>query len=165
MSTFSLRAATVADVPDLIRLVRELADYERAPESATATPTQFEAALFPADGAPTASAEVALVDGRVVGMALWFTTFSTWTGTPGLWLEDLFVEPAHRGSGIGAALLERLAGVCVERGWARFEWTVLDWNAPAIAFYESRGARPLSDWTTYRVEGEALTTLAGATRP
>jgi GNAT superfamily N-acetyltransferase len=160
VTDFATRPATPADVPDLLRLVRALAEYEKEPDAAVATPEQFTRALFPADGAPVASAHVAEQDGRVVGMALWFTTFSTWTGQPGIWLEDLFVDPAVRGGGIGTALLAGLAGTCVERGWTRLEWTVLDWNEPSIAFYRSHGARPLDDWTTFRVDGDALTRLA-----
>jgi GNAT superfamily N-acetyltransferase len=95
-------------------------------------------------------------------MALWFRSFSTWTGQAGIWLEDLFVEPEQRGSGIGAALLSRLAAICVEHGWTRLEWTVLDWNTPSIEFYRSRGATALDDWTTHRVDGPALRRLAGA---
>jgi GNAT superfamily N-acetyltransferase len=96
----------------------------------------------------------------VVGFALWYPTFSTWTGRPGLWLEDLFVRPSARGTGLGRALLQALAAVCVERGYRRFEWWVLDWNAPAIGFYRSLGAVAQEDWTTYRVAGPALDALA-----
>nr|WP_076261668.1 GNAT family N-acetyltransferase [Intrasporangium flavum] len=156
-----MHPALPEDVPELLRLVRALADYEKEPEAAVATPEQFAEALFPADGSPVASAHVAVKDGRIVGMALWFTTFSTWTGQPGIWLEDLFVDPDSRGEGIGTALLYELAATCVDRGWTRLEWSVLDWNAPSIAFYRSHGARPLDDWTTFRVDGDALTRLAG----
>jgi GNAT superfamily N-acetyltransferase len=162
VTDFEIREATPADVPDLIRLVRELAAYEREPEAATATPAQFATALFPDDGDPTAYALVAVREGAVVGMALWFRSFSTWTGQAGIWLEDLFVEPEQRGSGIGAALLSRLAAICVERGWTRLEWTVLDWNTPSIEFYRSRGATALEEWTTHRVDGAALRRLAEA---
>jgi GNAT superfamily N-acetyltransferase len=162
VTDFATRPATPADVPDLIRLVRALAAYEKEPDAAVATPEQFTRALFPADAAPVAFAHVAEQDGRVVGMALWFTTFSTWTGQPGIWLEDLFVDPATRGGGIGTALLSGLAATCVERGWTRLEWAVLDWNEPSIAFYRSHGARPLEDWTTFRVDGDALGRLASA---
>ncbi|NUO36158.1 MAG: GNAT family N-acetyltransferase [Dermatophilaceae bacterium] len=160
MSDFEIRPATAGDVPDLLRLVRALAEYEKDPEAATATPAQFEAALFPEQGDPTAYALVAVSADAVVGMALWFRSFSTWTGEAGIWLEDLFVQPDQRGSGIGQALLGRLAEVCVERGWTRLEWAVLDWNTPSIEFYRSRGARALDDWTTFRVDGEALDRLA-----
>jgi GNAT superfamily N-acetyltransferase len=162
VTDFEIREATPADVPDLIRLVQELAAYEREPEAATATPAQFATALFPDDGDPTAYALVAVRAGAVVGMALWFRSFSTWTGQAGIWLEDLFVEPEQRGSGIGAALLSRLAAICVEHGWTRLEWTVLDWNTPSIEFYRSRGATPLDEWTTHRVDGDALRRLAKA---
>ncbi len=159
---FTVRDATRDDVPELVRLVRELALYEKEPDAATATEDQFAAALFPEDGNPAAYALVAERDGRVVGMAIWFTSFSTWTGRHGLWLEDLFVEPEQRGLGIGKALLVRLAAICVERDWTRFEWWVLDWNTPSIEFYRSQGAVSQDAWTTFRVDGDALTTLAGS---
>jgi GNAT superfamily N-acetyltransferase len=162
VSDFEIRPATAADVPDLLRLVRALAEYEKEPDAATATPAQFEAALFPQQGDPTAYALVAQNDDGIVGMALWFRSFSTWTGEAGIWLEDLFVQPDQRGSGIGQALLGTLAELCVDNGWTRLEWAVLDWNTPSIEFYRARGARPLDDWTTFRVDGEALARLAGA---
>jgi len=162
VSDFVIRDATETDVPDLIRLVRELAAYEKEPDSATATPELFREALFPASGDRTAYALVAERDGTIVGTALWFRSFSTWTGRAGIWLEDLFVEPEQRGHGLGKALLVRLAQICVERGWTRLEWAVLDWNAPSIEFYRAQGARELEEWKTYRVDGTALTRLAGA---
>jgi GNAT superfamily N-acetyltransferase len=161
VTDFVIRDATETDIPDLIRLVRELATYEKAPESATATPDLFRTALFPADGHPTAYALVAEREGTAVGMAIWFRSFSTWTGQAGVWLEDLFVEPAQRGRGMGKALLVCLARICVERGWTRLEWAVLDWNTPSIEFYRAQGARPLEEWETFRVDGEALARLAG----
>ncbi|MCU1536276.1 MAG: GCN5-related N-acetyltransferase [Humibacillus sp.] len=161
-AAFRVRDATRDDVPDLLRLVRDLAVYEKEPEAATATEAQFETVLFPADGHPAAYALVAERDGRVVGMAIWFTSFSTWTGRQGLWLEDLFVEPEQRGLGIGKALLVRLAQICVERDWSRFEWWVLDWNTPSIEFYRSQGAVGQDEWTTFRVDGDALSALAGS---
>lgn len=160
MSDFSVRDATVDDVPELIRLVQALALYEKEPESAVATPEQFREVMFPTEGSPTAYALVAEREGRVVGMAIWFPSFSTWTGRNGVWLEDLFVEPEQRGLGIGKALLQRLAQITVERGWTRLEWTVLDWNAPAIEFYRSQGALGQHGWTTHRVDGDALHRLA-----
>lgn len=141
--------------------MRALADYEREPAAATATEGDFHLALFPFAGAAVAHAEVAEVDGRVVGMAIWFYSFSTWTGKAGIWLEDLYVEPAHRGSGLGKQLLATLAQRCVDEGLTRLEWTVLDWNAPSIAFYRSLGATAMDEWTTQRLAGEALATLAG----
>jgi GNAT superfamily N-acetyltransferase len=161
VSDFQIRDASGADVPDLIRLVQGLAAYEKEPESATATAEQFHEALFPAQGHPTAYALVGVREGTVVGMAIWFRSFSTWTGRAGIWLEDLFVDPEQRGNGIGKALLARLAAICVERGWTRLEWSVLDWNTPSIDFYRAHGARTLDDWTTFRLDGDALSRLAG----
>ncbi|GGF46753.1 putative acetyltransferase [Marmoricola endophyticus] len=157
----TVRRATTADVPRIVALVRDLAAYEKELDQATATAADFETALF--GEVPTAYAHVAVsdgVDGEVVGMALWFLTFSTWTGRNGIWLEDLYVEPAHRGTRAGKALLSALARECVERGLPRLEWTVLDWNEPAIGFYRSIGARPQEEWTTQRVTGDALAALA-----
>ena len=153
-----IRAAEPADVPVLHRLVHELAEYEREPDAVEATEDDLHRALF-VEG--TASCAVALHDGEVVGFALWYVTYSTWTGRPGMWLEDLFVRPTARGTGLGRALLQELARVCVARGYGRFEWWVLDWNAPAIGFYRALGAVPQQEWTTYRVDGDALTALAG----
>ena len=154
-----VRPAVTADVPVLLALVRELAEYEREPDAVETTEAMLAEALFGA--APVASCSVALDDdGAVVGFALWYVTFSTWKGRPGLWLEDLFVRPAARGRGLGKALLQALARVCVERGYARFEWWVLDWNAPAIGFYRSLGGVPQDEWTTFRVDGPALAELA-----
>ena len=161
MTDYVIREAAEGDVPDLIRLVRELAAYEKEPDSATATPELFREALFPTSGDPTAYALVAEREGTAVGMALWFRSFSTWTGRAGVWLEDLFVEPDQRGHGLGKALLRRLAQICVERGWTRLEWAVLDWNLPSIEFYRAQGARELEEWKTVRVDGAALARLAG----
>ncbi|MCU1600598.1 MAG: GCN5-related N-acetyltransferase [Frankiales bacterium] len=153
-----IRSATPYDVPILLQLVQELAAYEKEPDAVRATEVDLQAALFGPD--PSASAHVAELDGQVVGFALWYPTFSTWTGRPGLWLEDLFVRPEARGAGLGKALLVELARLCVERGWTRFEWWVLDWNEPAQGFYRSLGARPEDEWTVWRVDGGALTALA-----
>ncbi|MDP3712035.1 MAG: GNAT family N-acetyltransferase [Mycobacteriales bacterium] len=156
----SIRPATPADVEVVLQLVRELAAYERAPDAVEATASMLQEALF--GHSPVASCHLVELDGEVVGFALWYVTFSTWKGLPGLWLEDLFVRPEARGSGLGRALLQTLAGVAVERGYARFEWWVLDWNTPAQGFYESLGAKPEDEWTVWRVDGDALTALAGA---
>jgi len=155
-----IRAATPDDIPALLELVAELAAYEKEPEAATASQDNFGEALFPHDRDAAATAFVAEESGSVVGMAIWFVTFSTWTGRHGLWLEDLYVRPSHRGSGIGAELMSALARVCVERGYPRMEWTVLDWNTPAIEVYHHLGAEPMSEWTTQRVTGSALADLA-----
>lgn len=153
-----IRPATSTDVPILLQLVKELADYEREPDAVLATEADLESALF-AEGA-VASCHVALAENVIVGFALWYPTFSTWQGKPGLWLEDLFVRPEARGTGLGKALLVELARTAVARGWTRFEWWVLDWNTPAQRFYRSLGARPEDAWTVWRVDGEALTLLA-----
>ena len=154
------RPAVPDDVPAILGLIRELAAYEREPDAVETTEESLLAALFPEDGSPTVHCHVVEVDGAVVGMAVWFMTFSTWTGRNGIWLEDLFVSPEHRGGGHGKALLTSLAAVCLERGWPRLEWTVLDWNTPSIEFYRSLGALGMEEWTTHRVTGEALERLA-----
>jgi len=155
-----IRPATAGDVPGILRLVHELAAYEKEPDAVEATEADFTAVLFPTDGEPTAFCHVAESgeggSRHVVGMALWFLTFSTWTGRHGIHLEDLYVEPGHRGSGLGKALLTTLAHVCRERGYRRLEWKVLRWNTPSIAFYESLGAQPQAEWETYRLDGAAI---------
>ncbi|HEX2706373.1 MAG TPA: GNAT family N-acetyltransferase [Candidatus Lustribacter sp.] len=156
-----LRAAIPADVPELLRLVVELATFEKEPDSVLACVADYEAILFPGHGAPTGHAEVAQLDGRLVGMAFWYVTFSTWSGHNGIWLEDLYVEPGHRGLGVGTAMLRRLAGICAARGYHRLEWWVLDWNEPAIRFYRGLGARALDGWTHYRIDGDALAQTGG----
>jgi GNAT superfamily N-acetyltransferase len=156
-----VRPAVPADVPAVLRLVRELAAYEREPDAVEATEEHFTAALFPSDGTPTTFCHVAEHDGEVVGMAFWYVTFSTWTGRNGIWLEDLFVEPEHRGSGLGQALLRALAAECVTRGYPRLEWWVLDWNEPSIGFYRSVGAVAQDEWTVWRMTGDPLRALAG----
>jgi GNAT superfamily N-acetyltransferase len=157
-----IRAATPADLPVLYALIRELAEYERALDEARATEEQLHTALFGQD--PVAHALVAAdgSTGEVVGFALWFRNFSTWTGTAGLYLEDLYVRPRARGAGHGKALLAELAAICVERGWSRFEWSVLDWNEKALAVYRSIGALPQDEWTVQRLTGPALAALAAA---
>lgn len=154
-----IREATEQDIPAILGLVRELAEFEKEPEAAVGTTESYRAALFPDHGSPTAWAHVAQEDGKVVGMALWFLTFSTWTGRNGLWLEDLYVSPSHRGTGIGGALMSTLAKICTERGYPRMEWTVLDWNTPALEVYRHVGAQPMDGWTVQRLTGEALIAL------
>ena len=146
------------DVPAVVALVRELADYEKALHEVRLTEAQLHERLF--GEAPALFGHVAVVDDRVVGMALWFLNFSTWRGTHGIYLEDLYVQPQHRGAGLGKQLLRTLAGLCVERGYSRLEWSVLDWNAPSIAFYEAAGAVPMDGWTVFRLTDDALTTVA-----
>lgn len=153
-----IRSATPADIPVIRALIVELAVYEREPDAVKATEADLHDALFGAR--PLAEAVLVEVDGAAVGMALFFTNFSTWAGRGGLYLEDLFVRPQARGAGVGKALLVHLAGIAVARGYARFEWSVLDWNEPAIGFYRALGAKPMDEWTVMRVEGEALARLA-----
>jgi len=155
--TAQIRPIEERDVDAVVGLVHELADYERAAEHCLLTSAQLHAALFAPS--PALFGHVAEVDGAVVGCALWFLNFSTWRGVHGLYLEDLYVQPAHRGAGIGRALLARLAAVCAERGLARLEWAVLDWNEPSIGFYRSLGAVLMDEWTVFRLDGAALAKL------
>ncbi|QXJ24659.1 GNAT family N-acetyltransferase [Actinomadura graeca] len=155
-----IRPAAPDDVPAIMRLIRDLAEYERSLHEVKATEGQLRASLFGDD--PKVFAHVAEHDGAVVGFALWFLSFSTWEGVHGIYLEDLYVDPAVRGHGYGKALLTGLARVAERRGYARVEWAVLNWNAPAIGFYEAIGARPQDDWTVYRLTGDALTAAARA---
>lgn len=156
--TVSVRPATPSDVPTIMGFVRELALFEKAPDEVTSNEDSMHEALFGAR--PAAEALIAELDGVAVGMAVFYHNFSTWTGVRGIWLDDLYVTPHARGSGAGKALLKRLARIAVDRGCARFEWWVLDWNEPAIKFYQSIGAKPMDEWTVQRVDGAALTALA-----
>ncbi|HEU0124337.1 MAG TPA: GNAT family N-acetyltransferase [Bryobacteraceae bacterium] len=153
-----LRAAIPADVPQILRFIQGLAEYEKLSHACQATEEGLLATLF----GPRPFAEVLLaeVEGAAVGFALYFYNYSTFRAKPGIYLEDLYVLPERRGSGVGKALLQELARVAVQRGCARLEWSVLDWNEPAIAFYRSLGAEPQEEWTTYRLTDAALTRLA-----
>src|SRR5690348_6354410 len=157
--TATIRAGEPGDADALANLIRELAVYEKLEHFARATPEDLRRHLF----GPHAVAEtlIAEVGAEAVGFALFFPTFSTFRGQPGLYLEDLFVRPGHRGRGIGKGLLKALARAAAERGCGRLEWAVLDWNEPAIGFYRSLGARPLDEWIVYRLDDEALGRLAG----
>jgi GNAT superfamily N-acetyltransferase len=159
---FSIRPARPDDAELLVNLVRELAVYEKLEQHARATPDDFRRHLF--GPRPAAEAAVAEVEGEPIGFALWFSTFSTFRGQPGLYLEDIFVKPGFRGRGIGKGLLAAVARRAVERGCGRLEWSVLDWNAPAIGFYRSLGARPMDEWTVYRIDDEPLRRLAETSR-
>jgi GNAT superfamily N-acetyltransferase len=156
--TFRLRAAEPSDVPVIADLIRGLARFEKLEHEVTLTEELLAVGLF--GPRPYAEALLAEEDGLPIGFALFFHSFSTFLARPGIYLEDLFVVPEHRGRGIGRALLAHLARLAVERGCGRLEWAVLDWNSEAIGFYERLGARPNSDWTIYRVAGEALDRLA-----
>lgn len=159
-----IRPATPADVPLILSLVRELAEYERALDQVVATEETLHQHMFGAGWGrgPVAEALIGEIDGRPEGFALFFSNFSTWLATSGIYLEDLYVRPAARGRGLGRALLTRLAQLAVERGCGRLEWAVLNWNEPAIGFYKAIGAHPLDDWTTFRLSGEALRSLGAA---
>lgn len=150
------------DTSQVCELVRDLADYERARPEALMTDEQLDAALF--GDQPSLFGHVGEIDGVVVGFAVWFLNFSTWRGRHGIYLEDLYVCPERRGSGLGRELLASLAGECVTQGYDRLDWAVLDWNTPSIEFYRSIGARPMDEWTTFRLDGEALTQLASSAR-
>ena len=170
----AIRPATPDDIPLILQLIRDLAEYERDPAAAIATPDLIRQHLFgdslagqhnlngaPRQG-PVAECLIGEVDGAAQGFALFFHNFSTWRGRPGLYLEDLFVRPAARGHGLGKALLIELAKVAHARNCARMEWAVLDWNTPAIDFYKSLGAKPMDEWTTWRVDSEGIEKLASA---
>lgn len=156
--TTTVRPATRSDVPLIFRLICDLAEYERLRHEVRADAAGLAARLF--GERPYAEVLIAEIDGAPVGFALFFHNFSTFEGKPGVYLEDLYVDPAVRGRGAGKALLKRLAGIAVERDCGRLEWAVLDWNQPAIGFYKRLGARPMNDWTVYRLDGDALTALA-----
>jgi GNAT superfamily N-acetyltransferase len=157
--TITIRPATPADVGTILGFVRELAEFERAPNEVTSTEAVMHEALFGAH--PAAEAIIADKEGVSVGMAVFYHNFSTWTGVRGIWLDDLYVTPDARGSGAGRALLSHLAGIAVDRGCQRFEWWVLDWNERAIEFYGKVGAEAMDEWTTQRLTGDALRKLAG----
>ncbi len=155
-----IRPAQEADVEALIQLIRDLAEFERLPDSVEIQPEQLRSALF--GPSPDVFAHVAAEGGRILGMAIWFRNFSTWTGRSGIYLEDLYVRPEARGRGVGRALVAELATVAHRAGYGRLDWSVLDWNESAIRFYQSLGAVPMDEWTGYRLSGEALAALASA---
>jgi len=156
-----IRPARPQDVPQIHRLIRELADYEKSLDQVTATEEDLRRALF--GERPAVFAHVAEQDGAVAGFALWFLNYSTWLGRHGIWLEDLYVTPRLRGTGLGRALLAELARICVRSGYGRLrlDWWVLDWNSAARGFYTSLGAAAMDDWTVHRISGEDLRALAG----
>lgn len=158
----SIRKAQRSDIPLILDYIRELAEYEREPQAAVATPEDLERWIFGGEG--FVHVEMAEWEGRPAGFALWFLNFSTWEGRPGLYLEDLFVRPEFRGKGLGKALLRHLAAIAVEKGCGRFVWQVLDWNAPSLAFYEAQGARVMREWLTCRLDGEALKAFASGAK-
>jgi ribosomal protein S18 acetylase RimI-like enzyme len=154
----TIREARPADVPVILQLIHDLALYEREPDAVKNTVESLQGALF--GERPTIYAHVAQAHGEVQGFALWFLNYSTWEGVNGIYLEDLYVRPEARGAGHGRALLANLAKIATERGYARVEWSVLNWNEPSIRFYESLGARAQSEWSTFRLTGNALADVA-----
>ncbi len=156
--TISIRPANIADIDLIFRFICDLADFEKLRHEVRADPVTLGKSLF--GPSPKAEALIGEVDGVPRGFALFFHNFSTFEGRPGIYLEDLYVEPEARGAGLGGALLARLAALAVERDCARLEWAVLDWNEPAIRFYRSIGAQPKQEWIIQRLEGKALTSLA-----
>jgi GNAT superfamily N-acetyltransferase len=157
-----IRRARPDETGLVLSLIRELAEYEKLLDEVEATEAMIGAALFEAN--PRLFCEIAEWDGEPAGFAIWFVNFSTFSGRPGIYLEDLFVRPARRGHGIGKALLAHLAKQCVANGWSRLQWSVLDWNAPSIEFYKSLGAELMDEWTICRLDGSALAALAQGTR-
>jgi GNAT superfamily N-acetyltransferase len=153
-----IRPASVTDIPVIMQLIRDLAAYERAPNDVTATENQLRNVLF--GEKPSAEVRLALEGDSPVGFAVFFHNFSTWLGKPGLYLEDLFVKPEHRGKGYGRALLVDLAKIARDRGCGRMEWAVLDWNEPAIQFYRKLGAKPMDEWTVFRLTDDGIVRLA-----
>jgi GNAT superfamily N-acetyltransferase len=156
--SLAIRPARKGEAPLVLQFIRELAEYEKLIDACVATEAMIDAALFGAQ--PCVFCEIAEWNGEAIGFAFWFLNFSTFSGKNGLYLEDLFVRPEHRGKGIGKALMVHLARKCRENGWGHFQWAVLDWNTPSIDFYKSLGAEMLDDWTGVRVSGDVLTALA-----
>ena len=157
-----IRPARAADIPAIHQMIRDLAEYERSLPEVSATEDDLRAALL--GGHPSLFAHVAEEDGELAGFALWFLNYSTWLGRHGIYLEDLYVRPERRGQGHGRALLAELARICVDRGYGRLDWSVLDWNSPTRRFYESLGAVTVDEWVIYRRTGPALHALAAGTR-
>jgi len=155
---FMIRSAQLEDLPEIQSLIKELAEYERAPKEAVATLDDLQESFF--GESPKVFCEIVEVEGQIAGFAIWFLNYSTWQGKHGIYLEDLYIRPKFRGQGWGKKLLQDLASKCVENGWGRFQWWVLDWNEPAIEFYRSLGAVAMDEWTVYRVGDSALLNLA-----
>jgi GNAT superfamily N-acetyltransferase len=156
--SFQIRDATPLDIDQIYDYIHALAEYEKAPDEAVLSKSDLSQSLFGQN--PQVYCLLSVQDEQVTGIAIWHLNYSTWLGKHGIYLEDLFVDPKFRGQGHGKALLVRLAQICVERGYPRFSWWVLDWNKPSIDFYESLGAKAMDEWTVFRVSGDALTKLA-----
>jgi GNAT superfamily N-acetyltransferase len=156
--SFQIRDSTPSDIDAIYDYIHALAEYEKAPDEAVLSKSDLSQSLF--GQSPQVYCLLSVQDEQVTGIAIWHLNYSTWLGKHGIYLEDLFVDPKFRGQGHGKALLVRLAQICVERGYPRFSWWVLDWNKPSIDFYESLGAKVMDEWTVFRVSGDALTKLA-----
>ena len=154
-----IRPARKDEAAIILQLIKDLAEYEKAPDEVKATERELIETIFSEN--PKVFCDFVEVEGDIAGMAIWFLNYSTWQGKHGIYLEDLFVKPEYRGRGYGKALLQHLASICNERGYGRFQWWVLDWNSPAIEFYRSLGAEAMSEWTVYRVSDEPLRRLGG----
>jgi GNAT superfamily N-acetyltransferase len=152
-----IRPARRDEAAIILQLIKDLAEYEKAPDEVKATEKEILETIFAEN--PKVFCDFVEVDGDIAGMAIWFLNYSTWQGKHGIYLEDLYVKPDYRGRGYGKALLQHLASICIERGYGRFQWWVLDWNSPAIEFYRSLGAEAMSEWTVYRVSDEPLRRL------
>jgi GNAT superfamily N-acetyltransferase len=152
-----IRPARRDEAAIILQLIKDLAEYEKAPDEVKATEKEILETIFAEN--PKVFCDFVEVDGDIAGMAIWFLNYSTWQGKHGIYLEDLYVRPEYRGRGYGKALLQHLASICIERGYGRFQWWVLDWNSPAIEFYRSLGAEAMSEWTVYRVSDEPLRRL------
>jgi GNAT superfamily N-acetyltransferase len=155
-----IRSARSEESAVILQLIKDLAEYEKAPDQVEATESDLKATIFGKE--PKVFCDVVEVDGEIAGMAIWFLNYSTWQGKHGIYLEDLFIKPEYRGRGYGKALLVHLAKLCEKKGFGRFQWWVLDWNSPAIEFYRSLGAEAMDEWTVYRVSGKALKDLGTA---
>lgn len=155
-----IRSARSEESAVILQLIKDLAEYEKAPDQVEATESDLKATIFGKE--PKVFCDVVEVDGEIAGMAIWFLNYSTWQGKHGIYLEDLFIKPEYRGRGYGKALLIHLAKLCEEKGYGRFQWWVLDWNSPAIDFYRSLGAEAMDEWTVYRVSGKALKDLGAS---
>ena len=155
-----IRPARREEAPIILQLIKDLAEYEKAPDQVAASETEILNTIFAEN--PKVFCDLVEVDNQIAGMAIWFLNYSTWLGKAGLYLEDLFVKPEFRGKGIGLEFMKTLARICIERGYERFQWWVLDWNEPSINFYKSIGAEAMSDWTVYRLSGSALSNFAAS---
>jgi GNAT superfamily N-acetyltransferase len=160
LSSLHIRSARSEESAVILQLIKDLAEYEKAPDQVEATESDLKATIFGKE--PKVFCDVVEIDGEIAGIAIWFLNYSTWQGKHGIYLEDLFIKPEYRGRGYGKALLVHLAKLCEEKGYGRFQWWVLDWNSPAIEFYRSLGAEAMDEWTVYRVSGKALKDLGTA---